>query len=625
MTPPSNLVSADALRCPGIFIALLSVKLLSIASLFRDVQLMTKTAHRGKYTHSQSWRRTLAGAVLTIVVALTCSAPKLWAEAPASMVAQVASGPDAPHAEPAPSDSLGRDTPRGTLEGYIRAVSQEDYQKAAQYLDLSPLPFAKRIQGQQVARILQQTLDRNGNLPPTVMLSDDAKGDTDDDLAPDAEKIGSLHMGEETAPLLLRRDETGEQPVWLISSETLNQLPNRIEEASSLPINQLIPEVLLENKWHGVPWGHWIAMLLLAGISFLVCRAVVAVLIGAAQVVMGRTPRVYPAALIKAFAAPTRLFFAVLMFVTVAQRAGISIIVRQYLSEAVVIVGWISVLWLVWRLVDAIAAVSEKRMTSRARYGALSAVLLVRRSSRLLLISVGIIVALDTAGVNVTTGLAALGVGGLALAFGAKRMVEDLVGSMTLVFDQPVRIGDFCQVGEMLGTVEQIGMRSTRIRTLDRTLVTIPNGDFSAQQIENYSHRDRFLFNPTLALHYETSPEQIRQVLVELRAVLDSQQRIGPDPARVRFLGFGSNSLDIEVFAYVPARDYDDFLEAQEVLNLGIADVIANSGTGFAFPSQTVYLGSDASLSQSQRPQAASRAWRERGSPAPDFTQERVG
>lgn len=586
---------------------------------------MTKPAVQGKYISSRSWRRTLSWAFLTITVALTCSAPKLWAQTPtAAVAAQVVSGSEQAEPEPAPSDSLGRDTPRGTLEGYIRAVSQEDYEKAARYLDLAPLSFAKRIQGQQIARILQQTLDRNGTISPTVMLSAELTGATDDDLPPETERIGSLQIGERTVPLLLERLKSGEQPIWRISSETLDQLPNHVQESSSLPINKFIPDALVENKWNGVPWGHWIAMLLLAGMSYLVCRAAVAVLIGITQAMLGRKLRVYPAALVKAFAAPTRLFFAVLMFVTVAQRAGISIIVRQYLSEAIVIVGWISVLWLVWRLVDVIAAVSERRMTSRARFGALSAVLLVRRSTRLVLVAVGVIIALSTAGVDVTTGLAALGIGGLALAFGAKRMVEDMVGSMTLVFDQPVRIGDFCQVGEMLGTIEQIGMRSTRIRTLDRTLVTIPNGDFSAQQIENYSHRDRFLFNPTLALHYETSPVQIRQVLTELRATLDSQPQIGPDPARVRFLGFGSNSLNVEVFAYVLARDYDDFLEVQEELNLGIADVIASSGTGFAFPSQTVYLGSDASLPQTQRPQTAHRAGRERAAPVADFLQERV-
>lgn len=565
---------------------------------------------RSKHSNS-GWRRHVTWIALSILLALSVGAPELWAATPLTPAADTAAEP-----VPAPADSLGRATPRGTLEGYIRAVSQEDYQRASQYLDLALLPFAKRIQGEQVARILQQALDRNGNIPPTMLLSDDPAGQLDDDLPAESERIGSLQLGEESLPMLLRLTQRDDKPVWLISAETLDELPYRIEDEASLPLNQWMPASLIENKWHGVPWGHWIAMLLLALTSYLVCRVAVAAIGGITQVILSRKFQDRPAALIKAFAVPIRLFLAVLMFVTVAQRAGISIIVRQYLSEAVVIVAWISVLWLIWRLVDVIAAVSEKRMTTQARFGALSAVLLVRRSSRLLLVVVGAIVALDTAGADVTTGLAALGIGGIAVALGAKRMVEDLVGSMTLVFDQPVRIGDFCQVGDTLGTIEQIGMRSTRIRTLDRTLVTIPNGDFSAQTIENYTHRDRFLFNPTLSLHYETSPEQIRCLLLALRAILSSHPRVEADGARARFLGFGSTSLNIEIFAYVPATDYGDFLEAQEDLNLRIADVVANSGTGFAFPSQTVYLAGDSESSR-EKPHSAEmtvRGWRERKS-----------
>lgn len=493
-----------------------------------------------------------------------------------------------------PKDSLRRDTPRGTFEGYIKAVSREDYKRASQFLELAPLPPDKRSRGHQLARILQQALDRNGDVPPAVMLSDKPAGKTDDDLPPEAESIGTLEINGESVPFLLQRTENeAGDPIWLIASKTLRELPRTVSDEASLPINQLIPSTLVDNKWHGVPWGHWLAMLLLAGLSYLLSRALVALVARVAQGVLSRRFPGCPLGLVKAVTVPIQWFGAVALFVSLAQRAGISIIVRQYFSEGVVMVAWASVLWLVWRLVDVIATVSERHMTSQARYGALSAVLFLRRSSRILLVAVAIIIGLHTAGFDVTTGLAALGIGGIAFALGAQKMMENLVGSMTLVFDQPVRIGDFCKVGETLGTIEQIGMRSTRIRTLERTLVTIPNGDFSAQKIENYTHRDRFLFRPTLAVRYETTPEQLRLLLSELRGILYSHPQVHPDPARVRFLGFGNSSLNIEIFAYVLGRDYDHFLEIQEDLNLRIADAVANSGTGFAFPSQTVYLADD--------------------------------
>ena len=133
-------------------------------------------------------------------------------------------------------------------------------------------------------------------------------------------------------------------------------------------------------------------------------------------------------------------------------------------------------------------------------------------------------------------------------------------------------------------------MRSTRIRTLDRTLVTIPNGIMSGARIENYTSRDRFLFKSNLSLRYETTPDQMRAVLWRLRGLLESDDRVTEDPARVRFLAFGASSLDIEVFAYVLAVDYNEFLGVCEDLNLAIMEIVAECGTSFAFPSRTIYL-----------------------------------
>ncbi len=304
--------------------------------------------------------------------------------------------------------------------------------------------------------------------------------------------------------------------------------------------------------------------------------------------------------LVEAFALPFCLFSAAWLFSTSTQKMGISIIARQNFSEITVIVAWIAFVLLLWRLVNVFAEVGIHRTRYRGDKGRLSAVLFFRRVAKFVLIGVGCISVLDIIGVDVTTGLAALGIGGLALALGAQKTIENLVGSLTVIFDQPVRVGDYCQVGEIAGTIEQIGMRSTRIRTLDRTVVTIPNGDFSAQKIENYALRDMFRYRHILGLRYETSPDQIRYLLVELRKIFYAHPRVNDDPARVRFLGFGASSLDIEIFAYVHANDYNEFLEVQEDLNLRVFDVVNESGSGFAFPSQTIYMAQDQGLDKAK-------------------------
>lgn len=162
---------------------------------------------------------------------------------------------------------------------------------------------------------------------------------------------------------------------------------------------------------------------------------------------------------------------------------------------------------------------------------ALSAMRFFRRGAKAALAAIALMAILETLRFDITAGLAALGIGGLALALGAQKTVENLVGSLTLIADRPVRIGDYCSFGDSSGTVEDIGMRSTRIRTLDRSIITVPNGQFSSLQLTNYAFRDKFLFSPVLKLRYETSADQIRYLLVELRALLYGHPLVDPASA----------------------------------------------------------------------------------------------
>jgi MscS family membrane protein len=181
--------------------------------------------------------------------------------------------------------------------------------------------------------------------------------------------------------------------------------------------------------------------------------------------------------------------------------------------------------------------------------------------------------------------------------------------------DRPVRPGDFCRFGDKIGTVEEVGLRSTRVRTLDRTVVTVPNAEFATLQLENFTLRDRIWLHAKLGLRYETTPDQLRFVLVEIRKLLYAHPKLTPDPARVRFVGFGDFSLDLEVFAYARTTDFDEFLAVREDVYLRIMDVVAESGSGFAFPSQTAYLARDSGLDGSKglAAQERVRGWRERG------------
>jgi MscS family membrane protein len=163
-------------------------------------------------------------------------------------------------------------------------------------------------------------------------------------------------------------------------------------------------------------------------------------------------------------------------------------------------------------------------------------------------------------------------------------------GTVSLIFDQAVGVGDFLKVGDTLGTVDDIGLRSTRIRTLDRTVVSVPNGQIANMSLENLSLRDKFWFHTILSLCYGTTSLQMHAVLEGFRSLLTESGHMESNPVHVRFLRFGPSSLDVEIFAHVVARDWNQFLEIQETLLLRIMECIESAGVQIALPSQAIFL-----------------------------------
>jgi len=229
-------------------------------------------------------------------------------------------------------------------------------------------------------------------------------------------------------------------------------------------------------------------------------------------------------------------------------------------------------------------------MEGLERRQAVSVVSLMRRGAKFLLLFIAVVAILDTFGIDVTTGVAALGIGGIALALGAQKSVENLVGSITLIADKPVQVGDFCKVGDVLGTVEDVGIRSTRIRTLERTVVTIPNGDFAARQIENFAPRDSFLFNPLIRLEYGIGSAQLLEAIEMIEGILIAHDRIAQPGARARLKDLGISSIDVEVFSYIKAADFDESLVIRQDLLLTIFAKLEQLGVAIAYPTQTLQL-----------------------------------
>jgi MscS family membrane protein len=242
-------------------------------------------------------------------------------------------------------------------------------------------------------------------------------------------------------------------------------------------------------------------------------------------------------------------------------------------------------------------------MERSGRLRARAVLTFARRAVKIALAVVAGIAVLDSFGIDVTTGIAALGLGGLAIALGAQKTVENIVGSVSVIADEPVRVGDFCRVGDVTGTVEDIGIRSTRIRTNERTRVTIPNGNFASMQIENYTLRDRFLFNPVLNIAADLDADGMERVIAAVREALAAADCLF-EGARATFTDVGKSSFDIAVFGWIDVPDFTQSLYLREKLLLDIMRRVAAAGGSFAFPTTSVHLDSATALAPLLRPSA---------------------
>ena len=209
---------------------------------------------------------------------------------------------------------------------------------------------------------------------------------------------------------------------------------------------------------------------------------------------------------------------------------------------------------------------------------------------KVLLFLLAILSVLSAWGYNTSTILAGLGVGGIAVALAAQKTIENLFGGISVIGDRPVLVGDFCRFGDRVGTVTNIGLRSTRIRTLDRTMISVPNGQFSSMELENYSIRDKIWFHPTLSLRMDTAREQLLKVVSSLEEILKRHPKVETGPLPVRFVGLGAFSMNVEVFAYVLTSDYDDFLALQQQILLKILQAVEEAGTALAVPLQESFV-----------------------------------
>lgn len=518
-------------------------------------------------------------------------------------------------------DPLGRSTPQGTVIGFLKSASQGDYERALQYLETK-----KRGPGAQELISSLKTILERGFSGQVGQLSNNPEGNLDDSLPPPKERIGTVETSSGGLDLILERVQRGDNaPIWVFSAATLAKIPETPQEMGTRGIDAYLPKFLVNTWFLWFPLRHWLVFLLVIPLIFFLSTLLTRLMTFLFLLYSRRKFQEQGGQWLARLTGPIRiLLFAAAIFGF--SLISPSILTSHFLAYAALTLAVLGATWLCLCFIDIFFELREKRLVAESSER-VSLLQLGKKLVKILAILTSALLIFYVAGINLTAVIAGLGVGGIAVALAAQKTLENLIGGITIVTDQPLRVGDFCRVGDCKGTVLAVGLRSTRIRTLAQTVVSIPNGQLALMNIENFSLRNKIWFNHTLSLRYETTPEQLRYILAEIREMLYRHPKVESPSARVRLIGFGDSSLDLEVFAYVLETEHGNFLSIQEDLLLRIMDLIEASGSGFAFPSQTTYLAQDSGIDavKSQEAIAKIRRLREQGElPFPDFSPEKI-
>jgi MscS family membrane protein len=548
----------------------------------------------------------------------------LFAALPGIALAQSPLLPSAaPAAKPAESpatDPLGRTTPRGTVIGFLQAAQSAHLDSAAQYFQQTR---ARHPANQdELVTQLKALMDRAyvGNIN---RISDLPEGTPQEGLTPEQERVGKLAVnGDEADLILVRVNDPVYGPIWLFSTESLAKVPDLYDQIAVEKVETKLPQTLVKNVLLGLPLWQWLAILILIPVAMLGAWLLLQLARGIGALVAAIRKRKVDYHFQGEVSGPLWVIIATVLHMAGVRVLGLPLLWRHYYSQTAAMFLLIGATWLITRVVGETAKRVRTRAVNAGHVGFGSLVLLGQRILKALVVLAGVMAILSNFGFNMTTALAGLGIGGIAIAFAAQKTLENLFGGVSVLADEAIHVGDVCRFGNTTGTVEDIGLRSTRVRTLERIDLSIPNGALATMNLENLARRDKFLLNQTLGLRSETSRDQLLYVLAEIRKLLYSHPKIEAETARIRFVGFGESSLDVELFCYIKTTESVEFHAIREDVLLRIMEIVEGSGTSFSSPSRNVYVARDPGL-DAKKSEGAERVvaeWREeKALPFPDF------
>ena len=475
----------------------------------------------------------------------------------------------------------------------LKYAERQDFATASRFLqpvpgqDIDLVQRAKELQG--LRRWFKGDVD---------LLSDDPNGTVEAGLPPDEVRAGVFAVGNTTTDVILVRvDDPKFGKIWLISQETVAKVPELYAEMQSEgppEAERIVPASLRSHHLLGMSLAQWLGWLLSIPISWLLAW-LLAFLLSAPRRVWYKLRKLPSSTFWESpLGTPLKCIIAIVIHGIFVYFLDPPLLYRAYYYRFLAALLAACFAWFVSRIIDQGFEHAVNR--TRQRGGGESILVMMQRITRIVMLIIAFVAAMALFGVNVKTTLAGLGVGGLAVALGAQKTLENIVGGVSLLMDKAVHVGDFCNIGGRLGTVEDIGLRSLRLRTLDQNLLVVPNGLLAQMQFENMKARPKLLIDQNFSLRIETTVEQLRSVLNQVQSMLDEHPEIESGTSRIRVNDFAGAAFDLELFAYARTGDWMQFTAIRQDVILKIAEIVEAAGTRFAGPTQLTYLAGDKSV-----------------------------
>jgi MscS family membrane protein len=492
-----------------------------------------------------------------------------------------------------PDDKLNRGTPRGSIVGFLESCAKFNFEQAAEHLDLRNIPEdAEEIGGPELARQLNHVLSRAVWLDDYT-VSDNPDGVKGDDLPDYRDELVVIKTEDGEAPLWMQHVPRGDGvKIWKLSNRSVALIPELYDYYSYPQIVETIRGWFPEDmSFLGLEAFKVFIVLVLALLCWPLFHLTGVLL---SRLFSSPENPTYPL-LRKVMTGPLVAVAILLVGEYALAKLGIGAVAEEIMKAQTV--NTIVLIWALWSIINLIKIFQQEKLTKLGRPGAARLMQPMTTFAKLLVLLLGTLFWLSNIGVNISTVLAGLGVGGLALALALQKPLEDMMGALSLFTQAPIRVGDLCRYGTILGTVEDIGLRSTLIRTLTNTLVHVPNARISIMEIENLSERTKIRYWPTLRLRYDTTAEQLRTVLNNIVEMLEQHERVHDEPIRARFAEFDEDAILIKVHSFMKTTDFSESLEIGEDLNFRVMEIVHSAGAKFALPGKSIYLEGESTAS----------------------------